>query len=277
MRKEPEAGKRRCAVREPSGPTLTREQIGDYMEKLRKAGYSPSTLECYRRMLGQLYLFLPEGKSIREGTLEAWQEALLESGCSPRTVNIGTAAANGLMAHLGRRGLQAGRLPEEGDGASPELTRAEYLRLLGAARMQGKERKYLLVKVFGTIGIAVGELPKLTVESVREGELALDAGALRIPAGLRRELESFIREEGTVSGPVFLTKTGKPQGRTSITVMIQALSRDARVPEEKATPRCLKKLCQATQAGIREELALLADQTYERLLEKEQRAFGWEK
>ena len=39
-------------------------------------------------------------------------------------------------------------------------------------------------------------------------------------------------------------------GRTQVTAEIQALGHDARVEEGKCNPRCLRKLCQATQAEI---------------------------
>lgn len=48
------------------------------------------------------------------------------------------------------------------------------------------------------------------------------------------------------------------------------------MPEEKANPRCLRKLYQATQESIRANLVLLMEQSYDRLLETEQLAIGWE-
>ena len=77
------------------------------------------------------------------------------------------AAANGLMTYLGHRELQAtAALPPPAEGERPELTRGEYLRLLSTARVLEKERLYLLVKVFGSTGLSVGELPRLTAEAL---------------------------------------------------------------------------------------------------------------
>ena len=258
------------------GITLSRAQIESYLKKLETAGYSQSTLQGYRRNLEHLYQYLLEGKYIQAGTLAAWQEKLLESGYSVKSVNVGTAAANGLMLHLGRTDLQVERLPEPEDSIQPELTRVEYLRLLSTARILGKERIYLLIKLFGTTGITVSELEHLTVEAVRAGELIQSSGSVRIPGGLREELLYFIKTEGIISGPVFLSKKGTPQERTVITAMIKSLCRDAQVPEEKVNPRCLRRMYMATQAGIQENLAFLAEQAYERLLEKEQRVIGWD-
>lgn len=257
------------------GMKLSHEQIGAYLENMGGKNYSNDTVVSYQRLLEKFYLFLPESKYVHTGTLEAWQNSLLESGYSAKTVNVGTAAANGLMVYCGHREFQADRLPEE-DRAQPELTRSEYLRLLSAARQQGNEKKYLLVKVFGVIGLGVSELKYLTVEAVKEGEVSLSGLTLRIPSGFRRELLRYIREKGITTGPVFVTKRGKPMDRVSVTKMIQTLCQDARVEEEKANPRCLKKLCQATKSTIQRNFELLIEQAYDQMLEKEQKVIGWQ-
>ena len=265
-----------CKSETPSGIRLSQEVIETYIKELEAGGYSSPTQENYRRYLERLYRFLPEQKYIQDGTLTAWQKHLLESGCSASAVNTGLAAANSLMRYLGRKDLQAERVAKQKENIQPELTRAEYLRLLSAARTLGKERIYLLVKIFGTTGMTVGELENLTVEAVQAGRLTLPSGALRIPGGLREELSHFAETEGIHSGPVFLSGEGTPTGRTVVTAMIKSLCRDARVSEEKANPRCLRKLYLTTQKGIRENFAVLMEQAYERLLEQEQQIFGWE-
>lgn len=261
-------------VEEPSGVSLSRTQIDSYLKKLEDSGASPATLETYQRHLSQFYRFLPKDKRVQAETLAAWRDSLAETGRAASTVNTGISAVNGLMLHLGHRELQAERLEDE-DNVQPELTRSEYLRLLSAARLLGKERAYLLVKIFGSIGITVSELESLTVEAVRVGKISLPSGVVRIPEGLREELLNFANGEGIGSGPVFLSEKGTPQGRTVITAIIKTLSRDAQVAEEKANPRCLRKLYLATQANIRDNLSILAEQTYDRLLEKEQNVIGW--
>lgn len=260
---------------ETVGIRLSEKRVSEYLNKLESLDCAPVTLQSYRRNLKHLFCFLNDDKYIQAGTLAAWQNHLLEAGYSTQTINVCTTTANGLMVYLGHMELQAKRLPKE-KIFQPELTRAEYLRLLSAARMLGKERAYLLVKVFGAVGLSVGDVEKLTAEAVRAGEIEISHEALRIPEGLQKELLHFMKEEGIAAGPVFLTKGGKPQGRTVITGMIKSLCRDARVSEEKANPRCLRKLYLTTQAGIRENLSLLAEQSYDRMLELEQNSIGWE-
>ena len=269
------AGAQIPAARLYSGVILTSEQMDAYLESVAASGCTASTMESYRRNLLLFYRFLPEDKTVYPDTLSNWQKELLAQGRSAKTVNVATTAVNGLLQYLKHKELQADRLQAE-DTVKPELTRAEYLRLLSAAQLQGNERLYLLVKVFGAAGLSVGDLDCLTAEAVRAGKVALPSGTVRLPASLREELLHFMKTEGIHSGPVFLSKKGTLQGRTVITAMLKTLCRDAKVPEEKVNPRCLKKLYQTTWAGILDNFVLLAEQTYDRLLDKEQTAIGWD-
>ena len=255
---------------------LTPELIGEYLESLRRTGCASETISGYRVKLHQLYQYLPEDKRIRAGTLEAWRRSLLEAGYANSTINGCTAAANGLMSFCGHRELQVEKPLKRDHGIQPELTRGEYLRLLSTARALGREREYFLIKVFAATGLTLRDLPHLTAEAVRDGTIRLRASVLHIPGCLQAELLSYIQREGIAAGPVFITRSGAPIGRNNITRMIQGLCRDARVDGQKATPRCLKKLYQTTQAGIQANISLLVEQAHDRLLETEQLAIGWE-
>ena len=263
----------------PPGLRLTPGDLETYLDSLSQQGRGRDTLATYRRNVHALYDGLPEDKTVRPGTLDRWRAALLEGGYSPRTVNVRISVANSLMAFLGRRDLQSvGAL--EVDDVQPELTRTEYLRLLTTARALDKERLYLLVKLFGCTGIPLQELPRVTVEALTEGRVIVRSNGvvqlLHLPDFLRKELLAYARREGTASGPVFHTRVGKPLGRTAVTDSIKQLCRDARVSEEKANPRCLKRLWQSTQDGIRTQIDLLVEQACDRLMEAEQLTVGWD-
>lgn len=263
----------------PPGLRLTPADLEAYLDSLSQQGRGHDTLATYMRNVHALYDGLPEDKTVRPGTLVRWQRTLLEGGYSPRTVNVRMSVANSLMAFLGRRDLQSvGSL--EVDDVQPELTRTEYLRLLTTARALDKERLYLLVKLFGCTGLPLQELPRVTVEALTEGRVIVRSCGivqlLHLPDFLRKELLAYARREGTASGPIFHTKSGKPLGRTAVTDSIKQLCRDARVPEEKANPRCLKRLWQSTQDGIRTQIDLLVEQACDRLMEAEQLTVGWD-
>lgn len=256
------------------GLRLTDELELRFLENLREHGRTKNTISVYRRNLSKLRKSLPEGSNLDPAFLSNWQAELLKQGYSPGTVNSCTATVNSLLEFAGRRDLQAEQLPINKETPLPELTRNEYLRLLQTAKLLGKRQTYLLVLLFGTMDLPLRALSCVTVEAVREGWVFVPR-RLRVPPCLRAELLAYAGERGIGSGPVFCTRYGKLMDRGNINVRLRALSRDARVAPEKCNPRCLRKLCVATQESIRANLELLAEQTYDRLLEKESLTAGW--
>ena len=264
----------------PAELTVTWEEVCRYLDSLAARGRRRETIQVYRPKLEAFYHFLPEDKRVAADTLELWRAALLREGYSPGTANTHVSAANGLLAYLGRRDLQLiGQLDTEGE-IQPELSRTEYLRLLATARNLGRERTYLMVKVFALTGIRVSELNRVTVRAVEEGRVltACDGRAqyVLIPACLRKELTVYLRRVGITAGPVFVTRSGRPMRRTQVSGEIRTLCRDARVDGDKSNPRCLRRLSQVTQERIRDSVQILAEQAHERMLEEEQLTVGWE-
>lgn len=263
-----------------TGVTVSWEEICRYLDSLAVRGRQRETIQVYRPKLEAFFRFLPRDRLVTARTLEDWRLSLLKAGYSPGTVNTHISAANGLLAFLGRRDLQLIGQLDTGEEIQPELTRAEYLRLLTTARTQGRERTYLLVKTFALTGLRVGELDQMTAEAVAEGRVSVAEGGKRqevpIPACLQRELESYLHRTGITAGPVFLTRSGRPMRRTQVSGEIRTLCRDARVDAEKSNPRCLRRLYQATQEQSRADVLSLAEQAHEQLLDAEQRTVGWE-
>ena len=264
----------------PAELTVTWEEVCRYVDSLAARGRRRETIQVYRPKLEAFYHFLPEDKRVAADTLELWRAALLREGYSPGTANTHVSAANGLLAYLGRRDLQLiGQLDTE-EEIQPELSRTEYLRLLATARNLGRERTYLMVKVFALTGIRVSELNRVTVRAVEEGRVltACDGRAqyVLIPACLRKELTVYLRRVGITAGPVFVTRSGRPMRRTQVSGEIRTLCRDARVDGDKSNPRCLRRLYQVTQERIRDSVQILAEQAHERMLEEEQLTVGWE-
>ncbi|WP_306488339.1 tyrosine-type recombinase/integrase [Agathobaculum sp.] len=259
---------------------MTRQQIHAFVESMQARGCTESSAKKYQRDLLAFYEYLPAGKQITRTTLKEWREALLAKGYAIRTVNACICEANGLLDWMDLREYQLpGQLCLE-DDVQPELTRNEYLRLLSAAKVLGKERAYLLVKVFACIGLSLQELSRLTVEAVRQSRLVVTVNGVRqivqLPAALRDDLTGYIQRNGLSGGPVFVSRNGKVLNRTAVTATIQGLAREAQVPPEKCNPRCLRKLYHSTIDGIQANFTLLVEQAHERLLETEQLTTGWE-
>lgn len=260
---------------------LTPETIGGYLEHLRTKGRAQGTIDSYSRKIRRLYRELPEdGKMIRQGTLRMWREELAQAGCTPAAINQFMIAANGYLEYMGAREFQVVDKLDAVADPQPELTRSEYLRLLSAARSLGREQVYLLVKLFGNTDLPVQELEHVTVEAVQAGMLSVNYSCskeiIRFPGCLCRELLEYAKARGIRSGPVFLTRNGRPIDRTNVTVSIRRLCSAARIAEEKGSPRCLRKLYQATREGIERNVTLLVERAQDRLMEEEQLEIGWD-
>nr|WP_286174818.1 tyrosine-type recombinase/integrase [Harryflintia acetispora] len=194
-------------------------------------------------------------------------------------MNLFFAAVDGFLKKAGARDLQIASRLKPSDEPQPELSRTEYLRLLQTAKRLGKEREYLLIKLFGTTGLPLQELSQVTVETVRDGEILVSSSknkqVIHLPDFLCEELLSYTSRNAIETGAIFLTRDRKPMGRTNVTMAIRQICIAAHLPEEKGNPRCLKRLHQSTIAGIEANVALLVEHTYKRIIEKEQLSISW--
>ena len=99
-----------------------------------------------------------------------------------------------------------------------ELTKAEYIRLIAAAKKKGNERLNLIIQTICGSGIRVSELQYITVEAVKRGEAFVNCKGknrrIFIVAELRKKLLSYIKTQNIKSGAVFVTKNGKPVSLT---------------------------------------------------------------
>ena len=263
------------------GVKLSREDIEGFIKQMLDNGFKIGTVKQYQYCLNRFYADLPEDKTVYADSIDAWRDKMLAEGFAPRTINTSISAVNRLLGYLGRRDLQTTERAKTQEPEVPELSRAEYLRMLSTAKNLGKEKAYLLTKVFASMVLPVQELKLLTVESVKKGVVELPAFGgkveeLNIPTGLQQELLSYARRKDIASGPIFQTREGKPMWRTNVTFVIGNLCEEARVPVEKGNPRCLRQLYQSTMAGIEENVARLVKQEYSRLLDCEQAYIGWE-
>lgn len=251
--------------------------LTDYGQLDRVAG----TFYFYRRKLWKFYEDLPEDKTIHYGTLENWQKKLLDEGYAANTVNSFLSAANAFLDYIGHREFQmVKQLKEEGKPPAPELSRAEYLHLLQTAKAMGKERTYLLMKVFATVGLLVQDLHELTVETVKEGRIVCGRNRkqqiLIIPKCLQKELLKFAERNGILTGPIFRTRDGRPMHRSLITGSMKPVCEAAQLTDGRVNPKGLRKLYLSTKAVIESNIALLVEQAMERQLEQEQFSIGWE-
>lgn len=265
------------------GIRIMPEMMAEFLESMEKKGRSKGSLESYGRALQSLYEYLTHEKMITDQTGEIWRKWMLEEQkFSQRTVNMRISVFNSFLQYLGKRQWQVAQFSQTVHKVQPELTRAEYLRLLSAAKRSEREKSYLIIKTLGSAGIRVQELSQLTVEAVEQGSAVLSGHngmrqrLVHIPRVLKRELAAYIAREHIKKGPIFTAEDGTPLTRTAVYHHVSSVSRDAGVDPEKANPRCLLKMYDSTRQGMEANIQILIEQSYERLLEQEQMSIGWE-
>lgn len=263
----------------PHSVMITVKDIERFLEQQRQKMLAEDSLTRYALGLQRLQEYLAPSGKLGPGTLQSWQGELRATGYSTNTINLNISVANNLLDFLHRGDLKAEPLPLDAP-PGPAISRAEYLRLLQTARLQRKERAYLLIKLFGTTPLSAHELDTVTVENTQDGHILVNRGktpeTLYIPAALRQELLTYARRQAIRQGLIFRSRSGTPFSRSNATLEMQRIAHDARVSPEKATPRALKKLYQRTMDEIQKNLRILAIQNYETLLNSEQQTIGWQ-
>jgi len=151
--------------------SITVETLAAFAQALRAEERCTETIKQYTRSVRQFAAWLaPE--TVAAGSAGGWKAELLRRGLSPATVNSKLAGLNRFFRFLGwmdctvkplRLQRRLFRSPDR------ELSRAEYGRLLSAARGLGRERLGLLMEAICATGIRVSEVKYLTMEAARRG------------------------------------------------------------------------------------------------------------
>lgn len=238
-------------------------QLERYLEHLKDEERNEATIGQYRREILRLFAFLDAGELSRETALCYKQE--LERKYQPVSVNAKLSALNSFFGFIGRGELRMKLQKIQRKAycsAEKELSRAEYLRLVKAAEEKNEKLALMLQTICGT-GIRVSELKYITAEAVGRGEALIrlkgKARTILLPKKLQRSLKDYMRRERLQSGPIFVTRSGRPLDRSNIWKMMKALCRSASVDEKKVFPHNLRHLFARCFYSVEKDLAKLAD------------------
>lgn len=225
---------------------------------------SPATVRKYLRDVEQFLRYVGEEKIGRELVLR--YKAELAKHYVATSINSILAALNAFFRFSGRRELCVGQCKVQHAAYVPEkrnLQWSEYQRLVYAARRKGDERLSLILQTICATGIRVSELKHITVEAVGKGEANVRCkGKIRtilLVKELRRGLADYARARGIASGPVFITRRGKPVARTAIWRDMKALCAQAGVSPGKVFPHNLRHLFARIFYNAAKDIAKLAD------------------
>ena len=240
--------------------------VTQYENWLIHREYSPATIQKYTRALTRFFSDTGAGRKPTRETVAAWRDSLTAKGYTPSTVNSMLAAVNDYQESIGNLAGKAKPLKRQRKiFADPgrELSRAEDFRLLNAARSTGNKRSQLLLETLCSTGIRVSELQFITVEAVRRRKASIRCkGKCReilLPAELCHRLTRWCQKRRIHTGPVFLSRVGKPLCRVTVWKLLKALCARANVSWEKVFPHNLRHLFARTFYGIEKNISKLAD------------------
>lgn len=244
---------------------LTNDMITEFRDYLYEQEKSKATIEKYTRDLNKFYQFLTGEMEVTKEKMICFKQNLVEQ-YKISSVNSILAAVNHFLQYIGLADCKVKQVKVQKQmfrSKEEELTRAEYQRLVLAAKETENERICLLMQAICTTGIRVSEHQFITVEAIKEGYLRIyNKGKSRIvflPKELEKTLLAYCGKKKITSGPVFVTKHGKPMDRSNIWATMKSLCDMAGVDREKVYPHNLRHLFAYTFYGIEKDLLRLAD------------------
>ena len=231
---------------------------------LRDEERSAATIEKYMRDVRRFASFVRDAEIDKHTVLDYKSKLGAEYAVS--SANSMIAAMNGFLRFCGWCELCVKQFKTQREAycsEEKELTRAEYIRLLDAAKANHNMRLNLIIQTICGTGIRVSELEYITVEALHSGEATVNCkGKVRrifIVPELKKKLLGYVKEQGIKTGTVFVTRGGKPVSRNSIWKDMKALCEQANVSPSKVFPHNLRHLFARTFYGIEKDIAKLAD------------------
>lgn len=244
--------------------TITNESILSFKEELICAEKSKATVEKYVRDVNIFSEWLADKALSKAEALE--YKTRLTERYAPKSVNAAIASLNAFFAYINRQDLKLKNLKIQRctfAEKEKELTKAEYERLLSAAKAKNNERLYYLMQTICSTGIRVSELKFITVSAVHSGSTVIHCkGKMRtvfLPKQLCKILKEYIKRHGITSGSVFVSKNGKPLDRSNIWSDMKKLCADAGVEPKKVFPHNLRHLFARTYYRLQKDIVRLAD------------------
>ena len=245
--------------------TDTEIQLEKFKQFLIDEERAAATIEKYRRDVQAFFTWLPEKTEVSKEMVLEYKRKLAAQYKST-SANSMLVALNRFFGFCGRRDLQVRLLKVQRVSfreRSREMSVEEYKRLVRAAREKKDERLSPLIQTLCSTGIRVSEHRCITVEALRSGSICIDGKgkerAVFLPKKLQKQLKYYCKEKKITTGPVFITKSGKPLNRCNIWAEMKALCKNAGIEPQKVFPHNLRHLFALTYYRLEKDIVRLAD------------------
>ena len=244
--------------------TITDSLVENFTLYLRNEERSAATLDKYIRDIKVFKLWCGDRK-IEKGLVLEYKQQLIEK-YAPASVNSIISSLNSFFDFNNWYELKMKSLKIQRQiFAQPqkELSKAEYMRLLQAAKNKNNKRICLIMQKICSTGIRISELKFITSEAVKKRQVTINCkGKMRIvilPKELCKMLKGYIRDNNIKNGSVFVSRNDKPLDRSHIWKMLKALGKTAGVSKDKVFPHNFRHLFARTYYSLQKDIVRLAD------------------
>lgn len=243
---------------------ITSKHIEQFQKYLLDTEKAKTTIEKYLRDIKSFFDYTG-CKFVEKSTVLMYKATLIER-YSVASVNSILSSLNSFFHFMEWYELRVKTIKVQKQifaSTEKELTKAEYERLLNAAKSKHNERLYLLMQTICSSGIRVSELKYITVESLQKEYAEVNNKDKRrivyLPRELCKILKAYCKSQNRKSGPVFVTKNSKPLDRSNIWSDMKKLCKEANVSEKKVFPHNLRHLFARTYYSLQKDIVRLAD------------------
>ena len=245
----------------------TARELQRYTAHLIREERAAATVEKYARDVGAFLEYVTakeHGRITKQAALGFREEA--RKNHTAASVNTMLSAVNGYLKFKGKADCQVKLLKIQRQSFSDrerELSETEYHRLVAAAKRKGSERLSLVIRTICATGIRVSELKFITAEAVGRGRAEVSLKGKQRLVFITRELQgllkTYMKKQHIESGPVFVTKSGRPLDRSNIWSDMKKLCASAKVSPRKVFPHALRHLFARAFYKLEKDIVRLAD------------------
>lgn len=243
---------------------ITNAVISSFKEYLIEEEKSENTIEKYIRDVTFFKTWLC-GREVTKMLVLEYKKELCEK-YAPASVNAAISSLNSFFGFAKWHDIRIKTLKIQRQiflSKDRELKKADYKRLLTAAKNKRNQKLYYLMQTICSTGIRISELCHITVSAVYSGQATISCkGKMRVvilPKELCGMLKGYIKENNIKSGSVFVTRTGKPLDRSYVWKLLKGICKDAGVSRDKVFPHNFRHLFARTYYSIQKDIVRLAD------------------
>ncbi|MCX4325948.1 MAG: tyrosine-type recombinase/integrase [Lachnospiraceae bacterium] len=231
------------------GHIITEKILQKYSEYLDMEEKSKATIKKYICDIKKLMAYAGGQEITKKLMLEYKEHLRINKKYKLSSINSFLIAANRLFEYLEWYGLHVKtyRIQKEAFATGKmDLSMQEYKKLVAAARHKGKKRLAMIIQTLCSMGLRISELPYITVEGVKKGEIDIYGKSKQrkalVPKKLQELLSAYIKENNIKNGTVFITSKGNAVDRSNIWREMKALKDETGITEEKIFPHNLRHL-----------------------------------